>query len=90
MSGEPLLRVNLDAAYGGKSILRDIRFELNRGQVLGLVGTSGAGKSTLVLSLLGLLPWRGGRVRGEVILDGQNLLLLLFQSRSFARFAGAR
>lgn len=76
MSDEPLLRVTLDATYGGKSILRDIRFDLNRGEILGLVGTSGAGKSTLVLSLLGLLPWRGGRVRGEVVLDGQNLLTL--------------
>jgi ABC-type glutathione transport system ATPase component len=76
MSVEPLLRVSLSAAYGGKSVLRYIRFELNRGEVLGLVGTSGAGKSTLVLSLLGLLPWRGGSVRGEVILDGQNLLTL--------------
>ncbi len=76
MSGAALLRVTLEAGYGGKSILRDIRFELNRGEVLGLVGTSGAGKSTLVLSLLGLLPWRGGRVRGEVILDGENLLAL--------------
>jgi ABC-type glutathione transport system ATPase component len=76
MSGTPLLRVALDASYGGKSILHDIRFELNRGEVLGLVGTSGAGKSTLVLSLLGLLPWRGGSVRGEVVLEGQNLLAL--------------
>jgi len=72
----PLLRVSLDASYAGKSILHDIRFELNRGEVLGLVGSSGAGKSTLVLALLGLLPWRGGRVQGEVILDGQNLLAL--------------
>ncbi len=76
MSDETLLRVNLEAAYPGKSILRDIRFELQRGEILGLAGTSGAGKSTLVLSLLGLLPWRGGRVSGEVELDGENLLAL--------------
>src|SRR5580658_6387985 len=76
MNGEPLLRVNLEAGYSGKPILRDIRFELDRGEVLGLVGTSGAGKSTLVLSLLGLLPWRGGRVTGEVVLEGENLLAL--------------
>jgi ABC-type glutathione transport system ATPase component len=76
MNGEPLLRVNLEAEYGGKPALRDIRFELTRGEVLGLVGASGAGKSTLVLSLLGLLPWRGGRLKGEVALDGENLLAL--------------
>jgi ABC-type glutathione transport system ATPase component len=66
----------LDAGYSGKSVLHGIRFELKRGEVLGLVGTSGAGKSTLVLSLLGLLPWRGGCVTGEVMLEGRNLLAL--------------
>ena len=88
MSGQALLRVHLDAGYGSKSILRDIRFELDRGEVLGLVGTSGAGKSTLVLSLLGLLPWRGGRVRGEVILDGENLLAL--SEQKLRRLRGRR
>jgi ABC-type glutathione transport system ATPase component len=76
VNGKALLQVNLQAGYAGKSVLRDIRFELPQGEVLGLVGTSGAGKSTLVLSLLGLLPWRNGRVTGEVMLEGQNLLAL--------------
>jgi peptide/nickel transport system ATP-binding protein len=74
MSGDPLLRVQLDASYARHPVLHDVRFELERGEVLGLVGSSGAGKSTLVLSLLGLLPWRGGRVTGEVLLEGENLL----------------
>jgi ABC-type glutathione transport system ATPase component len=76
MTNDPLLRVEIAASYAGKPVLRDIRFTLQRGEVLGLVGTSGAGKSTLVQSLLGLLPWRGGRVTGEVMLDGNNLLAL--------------
>jgi ABC-type glutathione transport system ATPase component len=76
MSGERLLHVRLSASYAGKPVLHDIDFDLERGEVLGLVGSSGAGKSTLVLSLLGLLPWRGGRVAGKVVLDGQNLLQL--------------
>jgi len=76
MNGDILLRVQLQAGYAGKQVLHDVRFELQRGEVLGLVGTSGAGKSTLVQSLLGLLPWRGGRVTGQVMLDGQNLLAL--------------
>ena len=76
MNAGPLLRVDLEAGYAGKPVLRSIRFDLQRGEVLGLVGASGAGKSTLASSLLGLLPWRGGSVRGEVILDGENLLAL--------------
>ncbi|HTX75705.1 MAG TPA: ATP-binding cassette domain-containing protein [Terracidiphilus sp.] len=74
MNSEPILRVRLNAAYGSAPALREVHLELQPGEVLGLVGASGAGKSTLVLSLLGLLPWHGGRVTGEVVLDGQNLL----------------
>jgi len=76
MNEQVLLRAELQAGYAGKPVLHDVRFELQRGEVLGLVGTSGAGKSTLVQSLLGLLAWRGGRVTGEVMLAGQNLLSL--------------
>jgi peptide/nickel transport system ATP-binding protein len=76
MTDETLLRVHISAGYSGKNTLSGIRFELQQGEILGLVGSSGAGKSTLVLALLGLLPWRGGRVSGEVLLRGQNLLAL--------------
>lgn len=76
MNGPPLLSVRLSASYSEEPVLCNVQFELQQGEVLGLIGTSGAGKSTLVLSLLGLLPWRGGRVSGEVVLEGQNLLEL--------------
>jgi peptide/nickel transport system ATP-binding protein len=76
LTSEPLLRVRLDAEYNGAPALRDVHLELDRGEVLGLVGASGSGKSTLVMSLLGLLPWRGGRASGEVIFERQNLLQL--------------
>jgi ABC-type glutathione transport system ATPase component len=86
MSDCPLLRVELNAGYAGKPILHDVQFALERGEVLGLVGASGAGKSTLVQSLLGLLPWRGGRVQGQVLLNGQNLLGLT--DRAFRKLRG--
>jgi ABC-type glutathione transport system ATPase component len=88
MSDKSLLCVSMQAGYPGKPVLRDVRFELGHGEVLGLVGTSGAGKSTLVQSLLGLLPWRGGRVTGEVLLDGKNLLAL--SERDLRKMRGSR
>jgi len=72
----PLLQVNIQASYGSQRILRHIRFDLRAGEALGFVGTSGAGKSTLVMALLGLLRYQGGRVEGEVLLEGRNLLEL--------------
>jgi peptide/nickel transport system ATP-binding protein len=74
MNSEPLLQVRIDAAYGRTPALRNVRLELQPGEVLGLVGASGAGKSTLVLSLLGLLSWHRGQASGQVMLNGQNLL----------------
>ncbi len=69
-----LLQVRLTAGYGTRTVLNDLTFSLAAGERLGLVGSSGAGKSTLLLALLGLLPWRGGWTRGEVSLNGRNLL----------------
>jgi ABC-type glutathione transport system ATPase component len=72
----PLMQVTLRADYGKRRVLSDVRFDLGAGETLGLVGTSGAGKTTLVMSLLGLLAWRGGKVSGEVLIDGNNLLTM--------------
>ncbi len=47
----------------------DVTFELQRGEVLALVGESGCGKSTLVLTLLGLEKVTSGRL----IFEGQDV-----------------
>jgi ABC-type glutathione transport system ATPase component len=73
---QSLLRVRLSAGFGKTTVLDGVEIELWPGECLGVVGTSGAGKSTLVLALLGLLPWRGGWTRGEVVLQGRDLLRL--------------
>ncbi len=70
----PLLSVDLEAGYGKHRILSGLQFLLQKGEILGLAGTSGAGKSTLVLALMGLLCRRGGWAKGEVLLEGKNLL----------------
>ena len=74
MSLSPLLRVDLSAGYGQTEVVKSAAFDLDPGEALGLIGTSGAGKSTLVLALLGLLRWRGGFAKGQVLFEGTNLL----------------
>ena len=66
------LRVEL--TYSSADIVDEISFHITAGEVLGLVGESGSGKSTIGLALLGHQR-RGARVaRGEVRLEGDNIL----------------
>jgi len=83
---EALLNVHLSAGYGKTTVLDNIELELWPGECLGVVGTSGAGKSTLMLALLNLLPWRGGWVRGEVRMNGRDLLAM--KEREVRRLRG--
>lgn len=52
--------------YDGDPVLRDIRFAIDSGERIGLLGVNGAGKSTLVKALVGeLVPKAGDRVGAE-------------------------
>src|ERR1700734_873525 len=73
---EVLLSAHLSVSYGGKAVLRDVEFEIRRGEVLGLVGQSGSGKSTLAMAILGLLDAKRARVEGTINFQGSNLLQL--------------
>ncbi|WP_409180894.1 dipeptide ABC transporter ATP-binding protein [Amycolatopsis sp. VS8301801F10] len=66
--------VTVEAA--GNAIVRDLGFELGRGEVLGVVGESGSGKSTLALALLGFARAGATITGGQVVVDGVDLLSL--------------
>src|SRR5690242_6390229 len=73
----PLLSLEISADYAGKpGVLRDLRLEMQPGEILGLVGESGSGKSTLALSILRLLELKGGKSRGSIRLNGRELMTL--------------
>ena len=54
----------------------DVSFVLGKSETLGMVGESGSGKSTLGLSLIGLVPFPGKIVKGNVTLGGKEVLKL--------------
>jgi len=59
----PLVKVNnVTAGYGSIDVLKDITFEIHRGQTVAVVGESGSGKSTAARVITGLLAPRQGKI----------------------------
>ena len=75
LSAEPLLAAAISADYPGKpGVLQDVRFTINGGEIVGLIGRSGSGKSTVALALMRLLELKCGVVRGSICLAGRELM----------------
>ncbi|WP_199043718.1 ABC transporter ATP-binding protein [Glycomyces salinus] len=78
---------DLRVAFGGSTAVDGVDFQVDEGQVVGLVGESGCGKSVTSLAIMGLLPrqskvtarkrHRGGvTVSGRARFEGKDLLTL--------------
>lgn len=50
---------NLDVAYGGEEVLRDVSFSLEEGESLAVIGPNGSGKTTLFKAILGIINYKG-------------------------------
>ncbi|EEF27820.1 oligopeptide abc transporter, putative [Ricinus communis] len=71
-SQQPLLEVkHLSASYDGKQVLKDVSFQLKKGECLALVGESGSGKTTISRAIAGL----NTNAAGGVLFNGLPLAL---------------
>ena len=62
-SDDPVIAVN------------DVSININKGEIVGIVGESGCGKSVTALSIMRLVPNPPGEIiSGEILLEGNNLL----------------
>ena len=74
---DALLSAHLSVQYGNKPpVLRDVQLDIQRGEVLGLVGQSGSGKSTLAMAILGLIDRERTDAQGSIFFEGSDLLTL--------------
>ena len=70
------LSVSFDTYAGKVQAVRDISFELKRGETLALVGESGCGKSVTCRSIIGLLAKNAKVESGEILFENRDLLKL--------------
>lgn len=65
---------NITKIFGKKPVLKDLSFEVHKGQTLALLGLSGSGKTTALKIICGLhLPETGSVLINDVKLNSENL-----------------
>ena len=67
----PLIRLKkISLSFGKRQILENINFDINKGEILGMLGPNGVGKSTLFNLITGLIK----PDYGSIIINGENVL----------------
>ena len=68
---KPLIRLEkISLSFGKRQILDNINFNVNSGEILGMLGPNGVGKSTLFNLIIGLIK----PDFGSIIINGENVL----------------
>ncbi len=68
------LRISFRTTGGKVQAVRDISFDLHKGETMAIVGESGSGKSVTSKAILGILAGNSIVEGGEILYDGQDLL----------------
>ncbi|HEU0180727.1 MAG TPA: ATP-binding cassette domain-containing protein, partial [Agromyces mariniharenae] len=76
------LHVNVETDQGVREILRGVDLTINEGEIHAIMGPNGSGKSTLAYTIAGHPKYTV--VRGEILLDGENVLEMTVDARARA------
>ena len=68
------LQISFRTQSGLLKAVRDISFDLYKGETLAIVGESGSGKSVTSKAIIGILAGNAVVEGGEILYDGQDLL----------------
>ena len=90
---EPILRgkelsVSFKSFSGTGRAVRDVNFDLDKGETLAIVGESGSGKSVTTKAILGILPKNGHIDNGEVLYRGEDMTK--YKEKDFYKIRGKR
>ena len=68
---KPLIKLEkISLSFGKRRILENISFDINKGEILGMLGPNGVGKSTIFNLITGLIK----PDYGSIIIEGENVL----------------
>ena len=67
---KPILKLeNVSLSFGNRQILQNINFEINKGEIFGMLGPNGVGKSTIFNLVTGLISPE----KGSIFIGGEKV-----------------